>query len=112
MRHSLALFALLLAAASPHAQVLTGFARMPAATFADGPTSGRFAAANPYGTHLPPFANRQPVQGFSGVLQGPRKNVFHFLVDNGFGAQNNSADALLRAYTLAVGSATSSAPTS
>ena len=46
--------------------------------------------------------NRQPVQGFSGVLAGPRKNVFHFLVDNGFGAQNNSADAVLRAYALEI----------
>lgn len=93
--------ALLLAGAA-HAQVLTGWAQMPAATFSDGPTSGQFAAANPYNTNLPPFAKRQPVQGFSGVLAGPRKNVFHFLVDNGFGAQNNSADALLRAYTLDV----------
>jgi hypothetical protein len=75
---------------------------MPAATFADGPTSGQFAAANPYGTNLPPYVGRQPVQGFSGVLNGPRKNVFHFLVDNGFGAQANSADALLRAYALQV----------
>ena len=92
---------LVLASAS-QAQVLTGWAQMPAATFADGPTSGQFAAANPYGTNLPPFLNRQPVQGFSGVLAGPRKNVFRFLVDNGFGAQANSADALLRAYTLKV----------
>lgn len=102
MRHLPILFASLLAAGTVHAQMLTGFARMPAATFADGPTAGQFAAANPYGTNLPPFANRQAVQGFSGVLAGPRKNVFHFLVDNGFGAQNNSADAVLRAYTLAI----------
>lgn len=96
------LAAALLLATSAHAQVLTGWAQMPAATFSDGPTSGQFAAANPYGTNLPPFASKQPVQGFSGVLAGPRENVFHFLVDNGFGAQANSADALLRAYTLEV----------
>jgi hypothetical protein len=102
MRHSILCLAALLAAGAAQAQVLTGFARMPAATFADGPTSGQFAAPNPYGTNLPPFVNRQPVQGFSGVLQGPKKNVFHFLVDNGFGAQANSADALLRAYTLGI----------
>lgn len=89
-------------AGTAHAQVLTGWAQMPAATFADGPTSGQFAAPNTYGTNLPPFTSRQPVQGFSGVLAGPRKNVFQFLVDNGFGAQNNSADALLRAYALEV----------
>jgi hypothetical protein len=99
---SMATLPLLLSAGAVQAQLLTGWARMPAATFADGPTSGQFAAANPYGTNLPPYAGRQPVQGFSGVLPGPRKNVFHFLVDNGFGAQANSADALLRAYALQV----------
>lgn len=88
--------------ATAHAQYLTGWARMPAATFADGPTSGQFAAANPYGTNPPPFAGRQPVQGFSGVLAGPRRDVFHFLVDNGFGAQGNSADAVLRSYALRI----------
>jgi hypothetical protein len=91
-----------LLAGTGHAQMLTGWAQMPAATFADGPTSGQFAAPNPYGTNLPPYLNRQPVQGFSAVLPGARKNVFRFLVDNGFGAQNNSADALLRAYSLQV----------
>ena len=96
------LAASLILVGSAHAQFLTGWAQMPAATFADGPTSGQFAAPNPFGTNVPPYAKRQPVQGFSGVLAGPRKNVFHFLVDNGFGAQNNSADAVLRAYTLEV----------
>lgn len=93
---------LLLFTGTTHAQMLIGWARMPAATFADGPTSGQFAAPNPYGTNTPPFVNRQPVQGFSGVLAGPHEDIFHFLVDNGFGAQNNSADAMLRAYTLKI----------
>lgn len=93
---------LLLAGTAAHAQMLTGWARMPAASFADGPSSGQFAAANTYGTNLPPYANAQPVQGFSGVLPGPRRNVFRFLVDNGFGGQANSADALLRAYAVHV----------
>ena len=75
---------------------------MPAATFADGPTSGQFTAPNPYGTNLPPYLNKQPVQGFSAVLDGPGHDTFHFLVDNGFGAKNNSADSLLRIYTLAI----------
>lgn len=102
--HKLSLLALAagLIATTAHAQVLTGWAQMPAGTFADGPTSGQFAAPNPYGTNLPPYTLRQPVQGFSGVLPGPRKNVFRFLVDNGFGAQGNSADALLRAYAVEV----------
>ncbi len=103
LRHPMSsIAAALLLMSSAQAQTLSGWAQMPAATFADGPTSGQFAAPNPYGTNLPPFANQQPVQGFSGVLAGPRRGSFHFLVDNGFGAQGNSADALLRAYTLAI----------
>ena len=42
------------------------------------------------------------MQGFSGVLQGPTSDTFRFITDNGFGAQGNSADALLRMYTLKV----------
>ena len=91
-----------LASGTASAQWLTGFARMPAATFADGPTSGQFITPNAFGTNLPPYTGRQPVQGFSAVLGTQRRNVFHFLVDNGFGAQNNSADALLRAYALKI----------
>ncbi len=93
---------LLLLTCTAQAQVLTGWAQMPAATLSDGPTSGQFAAPNPYGTNLPPFVNAQPVQGFSGVLATQRRNVFRFLVDNGFGGQGNSADALLRAYSVQV----------
>lgn len=81
---------------------LTGWATMPAATFADGPTSGQFTAPNPYGTNLPPYLNKQPVQGLSAVLPGPGNDTFRFLVDNGFGAYNNSADSLLRIYTLSI----------
>lgn len=79
---------------------LVGWAILPAATFADGPTSGQFASANPYGTNLPPYADRQPVQGFSAVLEGPEEDTFLVMTDNGFGAQANSADALLRMYAL------------
>lgn len=89
--------------ASPAAQpTLTGWAVLPAATFADGPTSGQFASANPYGTNLPPYAGQQPVQGFSGVLPGPRRGTFEFLVDNGFGSKANSADNVLRSYTVKI----------
>jgi hypothetical protein len=103
MTHRLTLLAAAaLLTAGAQAQTLTGWAQLPAATFADGPTSGQFAAPNPYGTNLPPFVDKQPVQGFSGVLAGPRAGSFHLLVDNGFGAQANSADALLRAYTVQI----------
>ena len=84
------------------APTLSGWAMMPAATFADGPTSGQFAAPNAYGTNLPPFVNKQPVQGFSGVLRGPGRDTFRFITDNGFGGRGNSADALLRMYTLKI----------
>jgi hypothetical protein len=102
VRRGLALLAasLLLTAGAAHAQMLIGWAQMPAATFADGPTSGQFTGPNAYGTNVPPYIGKQPVQGFSGVLDGPRKNVFQFLVDNGFGSQASSADALLRSYAL------------
>jgi len=99
--------AALLFIASSHAAplgapTLSGWALMPAATFSDGPTSGQFAAPNPYGTNVPPYAGKQPVQGFSGVLPGPGADVFRFLVDNGFGAKSNSADSLLRLYSVKV----------
>ncbi len=97
-----ALAASMLLAGGAHAQMLIGWAKMPAATFSDGSTSGRFIAPNPYSTNLPPYVDKQPVQGFSGVLDGPRNNVFQFLVDNGFGSQPTSADALLRSYAVRI----------
>ncbi len=93
---------LVIAKELPSSPTLTGWASMAAPTFSDGPTSGQFAGANPYGTNLPPYIGKQPVQGFSAVLRAPGADTFHFLVDNGFGAQNNSADALLRMYTVKV----------
>ena len=81
---------------------LTGWASMPAATFSDGPTSGQFTAPNPYGSNLPPYSSKQPVQGLSAVLPGPQADTFHFLVDNGFGGKSNSADSLLRLYALKI----------
>jgi len=89
-------------AVSTDGPLLTGWARLPAATFADGPTSGQFAGANPYGTHLPPYPSLQPVQGFSAVLAGPRRNTVTVMTDNGFGTQGNSADTLLRTYDLRI----------
>jgi hypothetical protein len=108
MQPLVVLSALLCGSATVHATpaeqrpAISGWAVMPAATFADGPTSGQFAAPNPYGTNLPPYPGRQPVQGFSAVLRGPGHDTFRFLTDNGFGARSNSADALLRMYTVKV----------
>ncbi len=93
--------AAILVAPAASANALTGWALLPAATFSDGPTSGQFAfsnAASP--ANNPPYLNLQPVQGFSGVLAGPAAGTYTVMVDNGFGAKANSADALLRLYTL------------
>ncbi|MBE9137837.1 esterase-like activity of phytase family protein [Nodosilinea sp. LEGE 07088] len=83
---------------------LTGFAALPADTFAEGPNAG-----GDDGTGAPisgngrsgPFQG-QPVQGFSGVQFAPGGDgsTFWFLSDNGFGAQSNSADYLLRIYQV------------
>ncbi len=80
---------------------LVGFAALPADTLAEGPQSG---ADNGNGEPISangrtgPF-DGQPVQGFSGVQFAPSGNgAFWFLSDNGFGAQTNSADYLLRLY--------------
>jgi hypothetical protein len=67
---------------------------LPADSFSTGPTSGQFASgAN--GKVLP-LINKQPVQGFSAVLSGPKEGTYLVMSDNGFGAKANSADALLR----------------
>jgi hypothetical protein len=79
------------------AQTLTGWAVLPANTFADGPTTGQFAGAGAGGNALP-LLNKQSVQGFSAVLNGPVPGTYLVMPDNGFGTQNNSADALLRMY--------------
>lgn len=83
-------------------QELIGWAVLSAATFASGPTSGQFANPNDYGTNRPPYVDQQPVQGFSAVIKGPSQDRFIFLVDNGFGAKANSADSVLRAYSMRV----------
>ncbi len=96
----IALAAALAMPVSAAGNTLIGWAVLPAATFADGPTSGQFASPNPYGTNIPPYADLQPVQGFSAVLPGPEHDTFLVMTDNGFGAQTNSADTLLRMYAL------------
>ena len=83
--------------------ILEGFASLPADTFAEGPPSG---ADSGDGTPIEangrtgPF-DGQPVQGFSGVQFAPdNSGAFWFLSDNGFGAQDNSTDYLLRIYQV------------
>jgi len=85
------------------AAALTGLARIPADTFAEGPPSGA-GSGEPISANdrSGPF-DGQPVQGFSSVQPGAAPGTFRFLSDNGFGARDNSADYLLRIYDVAPG---------
>lgn len=82
---------------------LAGFASLPADTFAEGLQSGaNDGEGNPIEANgrTGPF-DGQPVQGFSGVQFAPdNTGAFWFLSDNGFGAQENSTDYLLRIYQV------------
>jgi hypothetical protein len=87
---------------------LIGRAILPASTFATGSISGQFlnlrndgtldTATNFNGISFP--FKQQPVQGFSGILPGPKAGTYFVLADNGYGAKANSADFLLRFYAL------------
>lgn len=76
--------------------MLTGFARLPADTFAEGPPSGAFLGDGRHGEAR--FAS-QPVQGFSAIAPAG-DGSWWVLVDNGFGTKLNSPDARLRVYRL------------
>ncbi|MBV1852907.1 esterase-like activity of phytase family protein [Catellatospora tritici] len=79
--------------------VLTGFAKLPAATFvpASDP-SGSLLGATPVNGITPPFAD-QPVQGFSGIARN-RDDSYDVLSDNGYGNIANSADFVLRIHRI------------
>lgn len=78
--------------------MLSGYAALPADTFAPGPPSGAWLQAGREG--VPQFPS-QPVQGFSALWPvDAAGDVWWALVDNGFGAKLNSADALLRIYQV------------
>lgn len=78
---------------------LVARALLPSATFAQGPTSGRQIAPGPINGQAVPFTNKQPVQGFSAVLNN-NDGSFMLMADNGFGSMENSADFNLRVYTV------------
>lgn len=84
---------------TPAPASLIARAVLPAATFAPGPTSGRQLGGQPINGQAVPFVGHQPVQGFSGLVDD-RDGTFLALCDNGYGAQNNSADFRLRVYRL------------
>jgi len=87
------------APAAGHDPELIARAVMPAETWASGPTSGEFIGTAPINGVTPPFTDRQPVQGFSAILDNG-DGTFLALADNGFGAIENSADFRLRAYRI------------
>ena len=75
---------------------LVSFAKLPVATYAAGPDSGK-AVSGANGIY-PPFKG-QPVQGFSAALKND-DGSYMAMADNGFGTQDNSADFLLRIYKI------------
>ena len=77
---------------------LISFAKLDVETYAEGPDSGHdVKGANGI---FPPFKG-QPVQGFSAALKNP-DGTYLAMSDNGFGAQDNSADYLLRLHHLSI----------
>jgi len=80
------------------AQQLTGYSVLDANSFATGPTSGQFIDGGVNGV-VAPFVRKQPVQGFSAILDN-KDGTFWVLSDNGFGNKSNSQDYVLRIYRL------------
>ncbi|HEY5752876.1 MAG TPA: esterase-like activity of phytase family protein [Chthoniobacterales bacterium] len=81
------------------ADKLEARAVLPAATFAYGPTSGQFLGGMPVNGQAVPFDKKQPVQGFSAVLN-MGDETFSVMSDNGFGSIENSADYHLRVHRI------------
>jgi glycerophosphoryl diester phosphodiesterase len=78
---------------------LVGRAVLDAATFAPGPTSGAQLGGAPINGQPVPFLDKQPVQGFSAILENGY-GTYLAMSDNGFGNMENSADYRLRVYTI------------
>jgi hypothetical protein len=72
---------------------------LPAETYAPGPVSGTLLGTAPINGITPPFPS-QPVQGFSAVLAAGHGELWA-MPDNGYGAEENSKDFLLRVYRIA-----------
>jgi glycerophosphoryl diester phosphodiesterase len=78
---------------------LEGRAVLPAATFSPGPTSGRQLGSAAINGQTAPFLNKQPVQGFSAILNN-HDGTFWVMCDNGYGSMESSADFELRVYRI------------
>ncbi|MDY8135561.1 esterase-like activity of phytase family protein [Aquimarina sp. 2201CG5-10] len=79
--------------------ILVSRAILPASSFAQGPTSGQYIGAGLINQQPVPFSNKQPIQGFSSVINN-YDGTFIVLSDNGFGSIENSADYNLRLYKI------------
>ncbi|MCO8276257.1 esterase-like activity of phytase family protein [Actinoplanes sp. TRM 88003] len=77
---------------------LRGRAILSATAYQPGPVSGAQLDPAPVNGITAPFPG-QPIPGFSAVIPDGRQLLA--MPDNGFGAKNNSADFLLRAYPIA-----------
>jgi glycerophosphoryl diester phosphodiesterase len=78
---------------------LTGRAVLPVETYAPGPPSGAFFGNVVTNGIQFPLAS-QPVEGFSGIVEGRFPGQYLAMPDNGFGNKANSADFLIRAYYI------------
>ncbi|SDK85209.1 esterase-like activity of phytase family protein [Nonomuraea jiangxiensis] len=82
---------------------LTGRALLPATAYQPGPESGKQLPPDTVNGITPPFPG-QPIPGFSAVIPADARSRsadrLLAMPDNGFGAKNNSADFLLRAYFI------------
>jgi hypothetical protein len=92
----LAAFAALAAAQDGGEPTLLARAILASDAYQPGPSSG--AAIAPNNGVTPPFPG-QPIPGFSAVLDAGH-GTFWGMPDNGYGAKGNSADFLLRLYSI------------
>jgi hypothetical protein len=85
------------APSGPARHQLIAWAALPSTARTPGPTSGQFIT--PANGVVPPFANAQPIPGWSGLLTAD-DGSFIGMPDNGFGAKGNSGDYVLGYYLV------------
>jgi hypothetical protein len=78
---------------------LSGWASQSSTLRTPGPVSGRFVT--PSLGVVPPFADGQPIPGWSGLLDNG-DGTFTALPDNGYGSKANSSDYIIGVYTTSV----------
>ena len=80
---------------------LVAWAALPAQTLADGSSAGQKLGAKTTNGLKIPFAS-QPVGSITAILPGDYANSWLVLSNSSFGSPQNSADYLLRIYTIEV----------